>query len=285
MGVKIITDSGCDLPKDIIQKYGIDVIPLLVYLEDEEYLDGVTMNPNKLYDAMRDGKVAKTAQVTPIMFKDVFSKYAEQDQSCIYIAFSSGLSGTYRTSELIKREVKESYPEFDLDIVDTKCASLGFGLVVYKAAQMAKEGKKKEDILKTVNFYSQHMEHIFTVDKLEYLYRGGRVSKTSAFVGGVLNIKPILDVEDGKLVPIEKVRGRNKLHKRMLKLMEQRGTDLKNQIIGISHGDDIKNAKKIKQMIEKRFECKNIIISTIGCAIGAHSGPGTLAIYFLNEKT
>jgi len=284
MGIRILTDSACDLPREVVQKYNIEVIPILVYLDDIEYKDGETLEAVELYRNMRDGKVYKTSQVSPNVFVDIFTKYAKQGDQCIYISFSSGLSGTYNSSLMAKNEVLEKYPEFDIDIIDTKCASMGFGLVVYKAGLMLSEGKTKAEIVEAVKYYSEHMEHIFTVDNLEYLYRGGRVSRTSAFVGGLLNIKPVLDVEDGKLIPIEKVRGRNKVFKRMIEIMKERGIELENQTIGISHGDDLESAEKAKQMMIENFGCKDFIISTIGCAIGAHSGPGTLAIFFLNDK-
>ncbi|WP_034429790.1 DegV family protein [Caldisalinibacter kiritimatiensis] len=284
MTVKIITDSACDLPANILKEYEIDQIPILVYLDDNEFLDGETIEPKKLYEDMRNGLIYKTAQIPPNIFKERFTEYAKQNQSCIYIAFSSGLSGTYNSALMAREEVLDEYPDFDLDIVDTKCASVGFGLVVYKAAQMAKEGKTKEEILEAVRFYSEHMEHIFTVDNLEYLYRGGRVSRTAAFVGGLLNIKPILDVEDGKLIPIEKIRGRKRVLKRMIEIMEERGVDLKNQTIGINHGDDIEGAKKLEEMIREKFGCEDFVVNFAGCAIGAHSGPGTLSVFFLNEK-
>ncbi len=251
MGVKIITDSASDLPQNVIDEFEIDVIPILVYLDEKEYLDVETLDPIDLYKAMRKGKVPKTAQVSPTMFKETFEKHAKNNDSCIYIAFSSGLSGTYQTSQIVKNEILEEYPDFNLHIIDSKCASVGFGLVVYKAAQMAKEGKSQEEIITTTKFYAEHMEHIFTVDDLEYLYRGGRVSRTAAFVGELLKIKPILDVEDGYLIPIEKIRGRKKVLKRMVEIMKERGVDLKNQTIGINHGDDLKGAMKLKEMIEK----------------------------------
>jgi DegV family protein with EDD domain len=148
---------------------------------------------------------------------------------------------------------------------------------------MAKEGKSYEEIIKSIKFNAQHMEHIFTVDDLEYLYRGGRVSKTAAFVGGVLNVKPILHVKDGKLIPIDKVRGRQKAMKRMIELVKERGVDLQNQLIGINHGDDLEGANKLKGMLEVEFGCKDFLVSCIGCAVGAHSGPGTLSVFFLNK--
>ena len=141
----------------------------------------------------------------------------------------------------------ESYPDFDIEIVDTKCASLGFGLVVYKAAQLAKQGKTKEEIVEAIKLFSRHMEHVFTVDNLEYLYRGGRISKTSAFLGGILHIKPIINVEDGKLVPIEKARGRKKAIKRLVELVGERGKNLENQTVAISHGDIPDEAEELKK--------------------------------------
>lgn len=287
MSVKILSDSACDLPKEILDEYDIDILPIIVIKDDEEYLDGVTIEPKVLYDNMRAGQVYKTAQIPPKMFEEKFEEYAKKEEDVIYIAFSSGLSSTYQTSVITRDSLKEKYPNMNIDIVDSKSASVGFGLLVHKAAQMAKDGRSKEEILMMLDFYVNHIEHIFTVDNIEYLFRGGRVSRTQAFVGGLLNIKPILDIpEDGTLQPIEKVRGRAKVLKKMLKIMEERGgqADLKNQTIGINHGDDLEGAMKLKQLIEEKFGCNNFIINVIGCAIGAHSGPGTLSVFFLNEK-
>lgn len=283
MTIKIVTDSAADLPKDIINKYSIHVIPLYVYLNDKEFLDGETLQTDKLYNDMREEKVYKTGQIPPEAFKKVFSEYAKNNQSCIYIAFSSGLSGTYQASVIAKEEVLEEYPEFNLDVIDTKCASLGFGLIVYKAAQLLEQGKSHNEIVQAVRFYSEHMEHFFTVDNLEYLYRGGRVSRTSAFLGGILNIKPILTVKDGKLVPIEKIRGRKKSLKRLVEIAEEKGVNLNNQTIAISHGDSLKEAEEVRDMMKEKFGCKDFIINTIGCAIGAHAGPGTITLFFLNK--
>lgn len=284
MSIQIIADSGSDLPKDIVKEYDIEVIPLIVIRGEKEYLDGVTIDPKKLYDDMREGAVYKTAQVPFQTFKEVFTKYAKAKQSCIYIAFSSGLSGTYQAAELAKKEVLEEYPDFDLDIIDTKAASFGCGLMIYYAAQMVRSGRTKKQVVEAIKFYFQSMEHIFTVENLEYLFRGGRVSRTSAFVGGLLNIKPILNVEDGKLQPLEKIRGRKKVLKRIVDLMEERGVDLESQVIGISHSDDLETAENLKNQIEARFNCRDFVITEIGAVIGAHVGAGTLALFFLNKE-
>lgn len=284
MTIKILTDSGSDLPREIVEEYGIEVVPLLVYLDDQEYLDGVTMDSKTLFDGMRAGRVYKTGQVTLNQFREVFTGYAERGESCIYIAFSSELSGTYQSAELVRNQLLQEYPNLDLDIVDTKCASLGFGMVVLKAAQMAREGYGKPQILEAIRFYSRHMEHIFTVDNLEYLYRGGRVSRTQALIGGLLNIKPVLQVEEGRLVPLEKTRGRRKVLERIADIMGERGVDLDKQLIGISHGDDPAAVEWLQQLLRDKYGCQRFITSMIGCAIGAHAGPGTIALFFLNER-
>lgn len=283
MKVKIISDSACDLSEETIDEYGIEILPIIVIKDDKEYLDKISIEPKEVYDGMRNGQVFKTSQIPPTMFIDSFENIGKNKDSAIYIAFSSGLSGTHNTSMSVKESIKEKYIDLDLDIVDTKAASGGFGLIVLKAAQMAKEGKSKEEILKAIEFYKTNMEYIFTVDNIEYLFRGGRVSKTQAFVGGLLNIKPILDIEDGKLVPIGKARGRIKAFKSMLDIIEERSKhiNLKDQIIGITHGDDLEGAMKLKELISERFGADNFQVNIIGAAIGAHSGPGTIAVFFL----
>lgn len=281
--IQLIVDSGCDLPLSYLQENEIIVVPLKVSLDEKEYDDMLTINSKTIYDAMRNGKVPKTSQASPNDFKEVFTNLAKNNQASIYLAFSSELSGTYQTACMVRDQVLEEYPEFDLTIIDSKCASLGLGLVVMHAKQLIEKGFAKERVISEIEFYCRHMEHLFTVDDLEYLRRGGRISSASAFVGGLLNIKPLLNVEDGKLIPIEKHRGRKKLFKRIIELMEIRGVSLDKQWIGISHGDDEESALEIKNMIQEKFGSKNIYIHMIGSAIGAHSGPGTLAVFFLNE--
>ena len=286
MKIKILTDSCCDLPIEIINEYNIDVLPIVVLKDEKEYFDQINITPKEVYDGMRKGEIFKTAQISPISFQEKFEEYARDKVSVIYIAFSSALSGTYQTSLFVKESIKEEYPDFDIDIVDTKAASLGFGLIVLHAAKLAKEGKTKEEILNEISSVRNRLESIFTVDDLEYLFRGGRVSKTAAVVGGLLNIKPILEVsEEGKLVPVEKIRGRNKVFKRMIEMMSERGkdADLENQIVAISHGDDIESANKLKEMVEQTFGTKTFIMNMIGAAVGSLSGPGTITLFFLSK--
>lgn len=286
MEVKILTDTGCDLPEEIIKEYDIDILPIIVIKDNDEYLDQFTISPKEVFDGMRAGDVFSTAQIPAQSFTEKFEEYSNLNQPVLYLAFSSGLSGTYQTSVVVKETIKEKYPQLDLDIIDTRAASLGFGLIVLAAAKMAKEGKTKEEIISGVNKQMESLQSIFTVDDLEYLFRGGRVSKTTAFVGGLLNIKPVLTVnKEGKLIPIEKVRGRNKVFKRMVEIMKERnqGADYSNSLVAISHGDDIEGAMRLKDMIYEEFGTKEFLINTIGAGIGSHSGPGTITLFFYSK--
>ncbi|MBS4188841.1 DegV family protein [Bacillus sp. FJAT-49705] len=283
MSVKILADSACDLPLHFFKENDVTLFPLKVHLDDTEYEDLVTIDPKKVYQAIREGKVPKTSQASPLAFEEAFTNMAKNNEDGIYIAFSSELSGTYQTAVMMLDQVKEKYPNFNLTIIDTKCASLGFGLIVQEAAKLAKEDASKEDILAEIKFRCEHMEHLFTVHDLDYLAKGGRVSKASAFLGGLLNIKPLLNVEDGKLVPIEKHRGKKKLLRRIIEIMKERGDSFESQIIGISHADDEETALEMKELIIQELNAKNFFISSIGATIGSHTGSGTIAIFFLNK--
>ncbi|MFA1818974.1 DegV family protein [Virgibacillus oceani] len=283
MTVKIIADSACDLSTTHYNEYDIEMIPLTVHLDDKEYRDAIDIDPKTVYDAMREGAMTKTSQVTPQTFKTVFTSYAKENKPFVYLAFSSELSGTYQSAKMMEQEVKEEYPDADFEVIDTKCASIGYGLVILHAAKLAKHGATLEEIAVSGTKHAKNMEHIFTVDDLEYLKRGGRVSKTAAFVGSLLKIKPLLHVDEGKLIPLEKIRGSKKVLSRMLEVMEERGTDFKNQTIGISHGDDLQRAEQLAEMIREKFGTDDILIEMVGSVIGAHSGPGTIALFFLNN--
>lgn len=284
MNVKIITDSAADMPKDLVGQYDIDVVPLRVFEGEKEFLDNVTLDPVDLFDNMRKGAVYKTSQPTYQDFMELFTKYAEQKRSCVYLAFSSELSGTYQTALMVKNEVLEQHPDFDLEIVNTKCASFGEGLAVLHVAKLAQSGADRQEVAKAAVFYTEHMEHIFTVDDLKYLLRGGRVSPLAAFIGGILNIKPILHMEDGKLIPLEKARGRKKVFQRMIEIIRERGVNLNKQTIGISHGDDREAAEEFAGMLRESFGTPEVIITLVGASVGAHAGPGTIAVFFLNRE-
>jgi DegV family protein with EDD domain len=284
MNVHIIADSACDLPIDYFERRELSFLPLNVDLNGDQRQDQKDVKPKQLYDAMREATVVKTSQASPLQFKELFTNLASKGIPSLYIALSSELSGTYQTAMMIRNEVLEEYPNFELVIIDSKSVSLGLGLAIKYATDLVESGKTLSEVEAAVKSYCMKMEHIFTVDDLEYLARGGRISKASAFVGGLLNIKPLLHIEAGKLVPLEKIRGRKKMFRRMIEIMKERGVNLENQTIAISHGDDEDAANTMKAMIEEEFSPKEIYINYIGAAVGAHSGPGTLAIFFLNDE-
>lgn len=283
MGVKILADSACDLPLEFYQENNVALIPLKVLIDENEYEDLRTIQPIEVYDSIRAGNHPKTSQPSQLEFQKAFVELAKNNQQGIYIAFSSQLSGTYQTAVMVYDQVKEEYPNIDLTIIDTKCASLGVGLCVREAARLANNNASKDEIVRDVQFRSSHMEHLFTVEDLDYLAKGGRLSKASAFLGGLLNIKPLLNVEDGKLVPIEKIRGKKKLLNRIIEVMKQRGTDFESQVIGISHADDLTTANEMKEMFLQEFNPQEVIITSVGASIGSHTGPGTIAIFFMNK--
>jgi len=281
--VRILADSACDLPLSYYDDHDVVLLPLKVNLDGEEYLDQKTISPSTVFDAIRNGQVPKTSQVSPATYKEAFTSLAQKKEQGLYIAFSSELSGTYQTAVMISEQVKEEYPDFDLTIINSKCASIGCGLIIKEIVKLRDQGATLEELISAAEYLCKHMEHLFTVEDLDYLAKGGRVSKASAFVGGLLNIKPLLHVEDGKLVPLEKLRGKKKLLKRMLELMEERGDQLEKQVIGIVHGDDEANAIEVKEMIKEKFQPIDVEIYSIGATIGSHTGTGTIGIFFLNQ--
>ncbi|WP_075617294.1 DegV family protein [Paenisporosarcina indica] len=281
--MRIFADSACDLPKSFFDTNSVTLIPLRVQIEDTEYLDVLTIDSTRVYAEIRKGKQPKTSQASPEQFITLFEELAKSGEEGLYISFSSELSGTHNTAVMIRDQVKEDYPELKLTIIDSKCASLGYGLLVKEAVHLKKSGETLDRIVENIRFNARHMEHLFTVEDLDYMARGGRVSKTSAVIGGLLNIKPLLHVEDGKLIPIEKLRGRKKVLKRMLELIEERGERFQEQTIAICHGDDEAFALEMQEMIQNAFSPKQIDIQMIGSVIGAHVGPGTLGVFFLNQ--
>ncbi|WP_313892507.1 DegV family protein [Psychrobacillus sp.] len=281
--MKLFADSACDLPKSFFEENKVELLPLRVHIEDKDYDDIMGIHSTEVYAAIRDGKHPKTSQASPENMLTLFEELAKSGEEGFYIAFSSALSGTYSTAVMMKEQVLETYPELKLTIIDSLCASLGYGLLVKEAVRLRDEGIDLATLEEKIRFNAEHMEHLFTVEDLDYMARGGRVSKASAFIGGLLNIKPLLHVEEGKLVPIEKIRGRKKVIKRMIDVMAERGDRLNEQVIAISHGDDEAIALELKQLIEEKFQPKSIEIHLIGSAVGAHAGPGTLALFFLNK--
>jgi EDD domain protein, DegV family len=286
MALNIITDSASDVPNWVRKKFDLHVIPTPVVIDEKDYFDGETILPENFYQILQTGKDIKTYHINSQMFYDHFLPYAQNGDEVIYICFSTGIAGTFNAAHIAKTELLEEYPNFDLTIIDSKCASLGFGLATYYALLMQKNGAKKHEIIEAIEWHCEHMEHIFTVNTLEYLFKGGRLSRASAIAGGLLDIKPILQVnENGSLEAVEKVRGRQKSLKRLIEMVGERSSNLGNQFIGLAHGDDVQTMEWVKQQLTSIYDCKHFMDNYVGCAIGAHTGPGIIGIIFLDERS
>ncbi|SEJ61496.1 EDD domain protein, DegV family [Bhargavaea ginsengi] len=282
--MKLFTDSGSDLPLSFFEEHDVTLLPLRVEIGGDSYDDISEIDSTTIFRRIRNGERPKTSQVSPELFTRKWNELAESGEEGLYIAFSSELSGTYSTGVVIRDQVKEDHPELDIVIIDTKGASLGQGLIVQEAARLRDAGKSRDEIAAALRILVDRVVSLFTVEDLDYLAKGGRVSKASAFIGGLLNIKPLLHVEDGKLVPIEKYRGRKKVFQRMVGLMEERGSSFSGQHVAISHGDDEEAALTLKGMIEDSHKPASVGIYQIGSAIGAHTGPGCIALFFLGPE-
>lgn len=282
----IVTDSACDLSPEILNSWGVECINLTFHFEGENRVySNNEMDIKTFYDRMRNGETAKTAAINPDEFYNSFEKILKTGTNLLYLSFSSGLSTTFNSSRIAAEELAEKYPEQKIICVDTLAASAGQGLLVYLAAEQKKKGANFEEVAKFVEDTRRSLCHWFTVDDLVYLKRGGRVSPTVAFVGAVLGIKPILHVDnDGKLISISKVRGRKAALNSLIEKYQELANINTEKIAYISHADCYDDAEYIKAELTHKFGVDVKIITDIGPVIGAHSGPGTIALFFTGKE-
>lgn len=284
MTIKIITDSACDILESDQQKFDIEIIPVYVVENETTYRDGIDISSEVVCDNMRKGVRYKTSQIPYGDFYKRFEELISMNQPFIYLAFSSGLSGTYQAAALAERDLNEKYPAAIFKVVDTKAVCYGLGHIVYGAAKAAAEGASMDELMKRINYYIDHVKHVFTVTDLQYLYRGGRLNKGTAIIGNMLNINPLLEVsKTGELQQIDKVRGEKKLIKKMVDYLETNGDQIKKQTIGISHADNLELVELFVKMAGKRFDTDRFKIVPLGSTVLTHSGPGTLAVFFFDE--
>lgn len=285
---QIATDSTADLPEEYIKENDLTVFKLSYTICGKTYGKDEELPNKEFYDLMRAGNVTKTAQINPEEAKAELLKLLEKGNEILYLAFSSGLSGTYNSGRLAADEIMEEHPEAKICVVDSRCASMGEGLFVHKVLNQKKAGLSFEETCKWAEDHVKNMDHIFTVEDLIYLFRGGRVTKSAAVVANVLSIKPVLNVDiEGHLIPIEKVRGRRQSLQHLVDYIAKREGSFKKEneeMIFIGHGDCIEDAEWVKNEIEKKYGYHNFMINNIGPTIGAHSGPGTLALFFMGEE-
>ena len=282
MAYRIMTDSCCDLSKELIASLDIDVVQMSLLFRNEELIAPTEAQIKTMYNALRQGESASTAAVNPQGWREVIEPALKSGQDALVMTFSSGLSTTYQSAVIAAEELMEEYPDRTVKVLDTMSASLGQGMYVYYACMKRNEGLSLEELFAWCEENKQNMAHWFTVDDLMFLKRGGRISAATAVLGTMLNIKPLLHVdENGKLVSVAKCRGRKNALDALVKKLEQDGLPGKNDTVFISHGDCIEDAQYVAQQVRERCGVKTVIIDYVGAVIGSHSGPGTVAFFYL----
>lgn len=282
---QIITDSTCDFPDEYYETLGLIRVPLTVSFQGQEREDTNGEALHTLYEGLRAGQTAVTSAVNPQRWIDAMEKPLKAGKDVLVMAFSSGLSTTYQSAVIAARELQDRYPERKIFVADTLSASLGEGLLVRYACRMREEGMDLQSLYHWVEENKLHLCHWFTVDDLMYLKRGGRVSGAAAMVGTMLQIKPILHVDNGgHLVNVTKARGRKASLEALADKLAQQGAGFDNRLAAISHGDCPEDAAYLEKLLKERCGVQEVLVSYVGAVIGSHAGPGTVALFFLGNQ-
>ena len=285
---KIITDTTTDLPTDYVKEHNLGMMFVPYTLDGISYTEENNMDYQSFYQLMKEGKMPTTSQINPMEAREALEEYLKENRHLLVLSFSSGLSGIYNNVRMAAEELMEERKDCKIIVLDSLGASMGEGLFVHKAVRMKEAGKSMEETASYLESHKQNVVHVFTVDDLNHLYRGGRVSKATAVIGTLVNVKPILHVDtEGHLVPIGKVRGRKKsLHALVDYMDDKMGNYLqenKEDIVFISHGDALEDAQLVADEIKDRYGIEHFLINPIGPTVGTHSGPGTIALFFMGE--
>ena len=284
MDFQIITDSCCDFPTSMYGQLGLTFVPLTVEFRGNTFDDKNDDTLKDMYQGLRAGEVAKTSAVNPSRWSQAMEKALAAGKDVLVLAFSSGLSTTYQSAVIAAEELKDGYPDRKIQVIDTLCASMGQGLLVWYACKKRDEGLSLDEVAQWVLDNRLHLCHWFTVDDLMYLKRGGRISAATALVGTMLQIKPLLHVDDeGHLINMTKTRGRKAAIDAMVKKAQELGAGYDNSTMFISHGDCLSDAEYLSRQLKEKCGVKDVVISYVGAVIGSHSGPGTLALFFLGS--
>lgn len=284
MDFQIITDSCCDFPTPMYSQLGLTFVPLTVEFRGNTFDDKNDDTLKDMYQGLRAGEVAKTSAVNPSRWSQAMEKALAAGKDVLVLAFSSGLSTTYQSAVIAAEELKDAYPDRKIQVIDTLCASMGQGLLVWYACKKRDEGLSLDEVAQWVLDNRLHLCHWFTVDDLMYLKRGGRISAATALVGTMLQIKPLLHVDDeGHLINMTKTRGRKAAIDAMVKKAQELGAGYDNSTMFISHGDCLSDAEYLSRQLKEKCGVKDVVISYVGAVIGSHSGPGTLALFFLGS--
>ncbi len=284
MSYRIITDSCCDYPQEMYQELGLDVVNLTVTYQNKNYNSYSEQWLKEMFDGLRAGEEAKTSAVNPEGWKTAIEPVLQAGEDALVLAFSSGLSTTYQSAVIAAQELMESYPGRTVNVVDTLCASLGQGLLVWYASKKRDAGRSLRELTDWCENNKLHLCHWFTVDDLMYLKRGGRVSATTALLGTMLQIKPVLHMDDeGHLINMSKVRGRKASLDAIIRKFDELQYAGENDTVFICHGDCMEDAQYVANELKAKHGVKDVFIYYVGAVIGSHSGPGTLALFFLGD--
>ena len=287
MSYKIITDSCCDFTKQQYQDLDLTYVPLTLLYKGKSFDSFTEVDElHAFYDGIRAGEMPTTSAVNPDGWERIMRPILEEGKDVLCLAFSSGLSTTYQSAVIAANELKEEFPDRTIHVIDTLCAALGQGLLVMHACKRRDAGMGLEELTAWVEENKHHLAHWVTVDDLNHLKRGGRVSATTAFVGGLLNIKPIIHVDnDGKLDTVNKVRGRKAAIELLASKVAELGEGYDNETVAVAHGDCPEDAEALATLIKAKCPfVKNVVIGYVGGVIGAHTGPGVLVSFFLGKE-
>ena len=281
----IVSDSTVDLPKEYLQAKQVPIISLSYIMDGVTYEEMDGLSHKEFFEKLRTGSLPTTSQINPEQAREALEPLAKEGKDILYIGFSSGLSGSYNSVRMAAEDLKEEYPDINIITIDSLCACMGDGLLLYKALELKERGMSMKEIVEWVEANKLHICHNVTVDDLNHLHRGGRISRTTAVVGSMIKIKPIIHMSDeGKLVVIGKERGRKKSLISIVDRMEKQMQGYDNDIVMITHGDGIEDAEFVKKQVEERFGIHNVMINGIGSVIGSHTGAGVVAVFFMGDK-
>lgn len=281
---EIFTDSSCDLPKDLIEKVNLHVMQLEVLIDEDPSVPNNQIDIKTFYDRLRNGSTAKTCAVSPAVFEEEMRKVLEEGKDILYIGFSSGLSATYANGMIAINELRDEFPQRKILDIDTLCASMGQGLLAYYAAELRDKGESVEAVCEKLESIKQNIHHQVTVDDLFFLKRGGRISATTAVAGSILQIKPIIVVDEkGCLNSVSKARGRKGSLKELYTRFKATENMEQLPYVFISNSDCLEDTQKIEEMIKADYPQVKVVISDIGPVIGAHTGPGAIAVCYLGK--
>ena len=281
----IVSDSTVDLPKEYLQSKQVPIISLSYIMDGVTYEEMDGLSHKEFFEKLRAGSLPTTSQINPEQAREALEPFAKEGKDILYIGFSSGLSGSYNSVRMAAEDLKEEYPDINIIAIDSLCACMGEGLLLYKALELKEHGMSMEEIAKWVEANKLHICHNVTVDDLNHLHRGGRISKATAVLGSMVQIKPIIHVDnEGRLQVIGKERGRKKSLNKIVDMAAEQAKGWENDLVLITHGDCIEEAEYVAGRVREKLGVDHILINNIGTVIGSHTGPGVVAVFCMGEK-